>query len=307
MQCVNPVRLTFKNNKANLQGIRNKNLTEYPEGLTVPCGKCILCRIQKRKEWSLRMLHELEDWNDSSFITLTYSDDFLPDNNSLVKRDLQLFFKRLRKNLNHRRIKYFACGEYGTKTFRPHYHAILFGVGLSKNDKQSVMDSWRFCDWNNRTIKNKSFGLAEVDSIRYVAQYIDKKYSGDLAYEEYESKFRTPVFRLLSCGLGANYCDRVSSQLAENGYITLNGIKHSIPRYYLKRMELNAKDINADKAYINECDVIHHYTGLDYSYDEAYKYLTAEEVIKYDEAIKNAKRQNQATVMAKIRLKESKI
>ena len=101
------------------------------QDLAVPCGKCIGCRIAKRKEWSLRMLHELTYHPQSSFITLTYDDYHLPSDNSLKKRHLQLFIKRLRKNLGERRIKYFACGEYGGQTMRPHYHAILFGSGLS--------------------------------------------------------------------------------------------------------------------------------------------------------------------------------
>lgn len=307
MNCSNPVRLNFKNNKYNLQGIKTATLEKYPEGLTVPCGKCIFCRIQKRKEWSIRMLHEIGEHERNSFITLTYSDTHLPDNNSLRKRDLQLFIKRLRKNLNGRRIKYFACGEYGSKTDRPHYHAILFGVGLHKDDKQLVIDSWPFCDWSNNIIRTRSFGLAEPDSIRYVAQYIDKKFSGDLAHEEYERKKRDSVFRILSLGIGSNYCDRFGSEFTKNGFITVNGVKHSIPRYYLKRLQLNAEELNSLSAYTKECDVIHHYTGFDYSYDEAYKYLNASEVLKYEQAIKDAKSFNKATIEAKLRLKESKL
>lgn len=297
MKCTNPVRIQIKPKTGYASW-------KYPDGLTVPCGKCIFCRIHKRKEWSIRMLHEKEEHNDSSFITLTYSDVHLPSNSSLSKRHLQLFIKRLRKSMAPSRIKYFACGEYGDKTHRPHYHAILFGVGLNKVHKQHVMDSWPYADWSNPTIKRKSFGLAEPDSIRYVAQYIDKKLSGDLAYEEYESKQRDPVFRLLSLGIGANYCDRFGSQFTQQGHITINGVKHAIPRYYLKRLRLNAEDIQSDIAYTRECDVIHHYTGFDYSYDEAYKYLSKEEVLKYDELIRNAKRQNEATIVTKLGLKD---
>ena len=86
MQCTAPITL-FKVGKQ-----------YYPQGLQVPCGKCLACRIKNRKEWQIRMLHELNYHDDAVFLTLTYSDEYLPDNNTLVKRDLQLFIKRLRKN-----------------------------------------------------------------------------------------------------------------------------------------------------------------------------------------------------------------
>ena len=58
------------------------------------------CRIQKRKEWSLRILHEAEEYNDNIFITLTYDDNHIPDSESLRKTDLQKFYKRLRRDLD---------------------------------------------------------------------------------------------------------------------------------------------------------------------------------------------------------------
>jgi len=127
MQCTNPVRLFRVRTKF---GYKQINPSEYPDGLLVPCGKCMHCRVAKRREWSLRMLHELDEHEDSIFITLTYDEDNVPENMSLRKADLQKFFKRLRKALGDRTIKYFACGEYGDKTERLHYHSIIFGLSL---------------------------------------------------------------------------------------------------------------------------------------------------------------------------------
>lgn len=101
MQCFHPV--TLKN------------------GQTVPCGSCIGCRINKTSQWTFRLLLEQKNWDKASFITLTYDDDHLPSDASLHPEDLTLFWKRLRKNLDGRKIKYFACGEYGDATQRPHY------------------------------------------------------------------------------------------------------------------------------------------------------------------------------------------
>ena len=127
MNCISPVRIT-----------KNLSPSDYPDGLLVPCGSCISCRIAKRREWSLRLLHELSYHDDAVFLTLTYDDAHVPPNMSLRKRDLQLFMKRLRIKLDRlgieHCIKYFACGEYGTRTKRPHYHLLLWN--FPDNNKQ---------------------------------------------------------------------------------------------------------------------------------------------------------------------------
>ena len=120
MQCVKPIRIKGK------QG--TYSFKNFSDGMYVPCGRCIACRIRKREEWTIRLLHELKYHADAVFVTLTYNDESLPINQkgypTLRKKHLQDFFKRLRINLDrdyhHRKIKYFACGEYGDCTGRPH-------------------------------------------------------------------------------------------------------------------------------------------------------------------------------------------
>ena len=86
--------------------------------IDIPCGKCIGCRLAYSKEWAVRIVKECESFEYNYFLTLTYDDEHLKSP-SLVKKDLQDFFKRLRwfykKNFNHDNIRYFACGEYGEK------------------------------------------------------------------------------------------------------------------------------------------------------------------------------------------------
>ena len=67
----------------------------------------------------------------SSFVTLTYDDDHLPDNQSLELAHWQRFAKQIRDNIGP--FRYFHCGEYGSITQRPHLHAILFGVDFHKD------------------------------------------------------------------------------------------------------------------------------------------------------------------------------
>ena len=286
MLCESPVRIT-----------KNLNPSEFPDGLLVPCGKCLLCKIHKRKEWSLRMLHELSYYDDSIFITLTYNDDHLPENNSLVKNDLVKFFKRLRRDLSRsekpRSIKYFACGEYGSEEFteRPHYHAIIFGLSLSVYDKQLISSNWSY--------GFVSFGIAEADSIRYVAQYIDKKYYGDMEVEKYTNTGRIPVFKLSSLGMGKRYCEEHREQLTQLKHITLNGVKHSIPRYYLDKLGLPREEMhqNAEEA---EKDVVEYHTGVRTTRDDWYRNNTSPDIMKLEKGISDSKKQSTRNVRAKI-------
>lgn len=218
MQCTNPIHL---------------------RGAVYPCGKCLSCRIGKAREWSARLIHELNYWSSAVFITLTYSDRFLPKNQSLVKSDLQKFFKRLRKSLGCRKIKYYACGEYGSKTNRPHYHAIIFGLSSSKSDKEIIKDCWRFCEWYNFQDK-KAFGTVTYDSCRYVADYIFKKYDNKKCKEVYGDK--QPPFKVCSQGLGLRYALNEKDNLIAHMGFTLHGSKMALPRYYVKKLGLKLDD-----------------------------------------------------------------
>ena len=102
---------------------------------TVPCGHCRECKMDYAKQWANRMILESEDWPCNLFLTTTYRNEDLPINAAsgfptLSKLDVQLFMKRLRKYFAPRRIRFYFAGEYGTRTHRPHYHAIIFNLGL---------------------------------------------------------------------------------------------------------------------------------------------------------------------------------
>jgi hypothetical protein len=200
------------------------------------------------------------------FLTLTYDDEHLPIGGSLYKRDLQNFFKRLRKNLKGRKIKYYACGEYGETTFRPHYHAIIFGLGLQHEDKQLVIDSWSLCDWTPLRIK-KSFGIVERKSINYVTKYIQKKLSGSLAEEEYD-RVRQVIapFQVCSRGLGYRFClDNLVDSVGSDS-ITVNGKIVATPRYYKRKLEelgLYDKKQSYDRYEEHEAEVLDYYRDKD--------------------------------------------
>lgn len=120
-------------------GITLENIERYgvmtdsgfkPMFFAVPCGKCVLCREKKASEWSFRALCENQSsLTEPLFVTLTYDNEHKP-RCGVRKEDIQNFMKRLRRNLDKLKIehdiRYFACGEYGKKTHRPHYHLILW-------------------------------------------------------------------------------------------------------------------------------------------------------------------------------------
>ena len=298
MQCTKPIILT-----------KNLDRSIYPDGLKVPCGKCLACRIQKRKEWSMRCLHEMDSWDDAIFVTLTYSDEFLPENLSISKVELQNFFKRLRKEIYPRIIRYIACGEYGEEKERPHYHCIIYGMSLQEDDKNIIRSCWKKCDWkkleNNKD--GNPFGLAEPDSIRYVCQYIDKKYTGDMAEIEYKQKGREPVFKLQSKGIGLEFCLKNKQQLIDNESITMFGVNQTFPRYYLKKLGLENSDFRKEKSLERERKRVKKFTGKDCQEIEYYKSATSAEYMKYNEAQKAILEQRNKTLLAKVNLKKKKL
>ena len=96
------------------------------EPMTIPCGQCTGCRSEYSRQWALRNMHEASLYADNCFITLTYNEKNLPQNNSLEKKAFPKFIRSLRKKNKGTKIRYYACGEYGDNFGRPHYHAILF-------------------------------------------------------------------------------------------------------------------------------------------------------------------------------------
>lgn len=124
------------------------------------------CRINRRRLWVHRMMLEALVHPTASFVTLTYSDENIPDGGTLVPKHLQLFLKRLRARMPGHSIRYFAVGEYGDQTLRPHYHAALFGI-----------DPFEHCPETDRAwaFGHTMSGDLTFESASYIAGYVTKK------------------------------------------------------------------------------------------------------------------------------------
>ena len=144
-----------------------------------PCGQCMNCRINHKRKWTSRILMESMFHKRSIFVTLTYNDKTVPLDEdgqpTLVPKHLRNWLKRLRKAHQHiGPVRFFGVGEYGDKTQRPHYHAILFGVDLDA--EQMICDTW-----NNQDEPRGFISISELTSERaaYTAQYTTKKMTRD--------------------------------------------------------------------------------------------------------------------------------
>lgn len=252
MPCYSPRKAGFERNPTSNGKYKltfsPKNYNKELAPIDIPCGKCIGCRIDKSISWAIRMTKESESHDQNCFITLTYSPEHLPDNSSLIKTDLQKFIKRLRKKTG-KKILYYAVGEYGDKTLRPHYHLCLFGFKFSDMDKKYPIKNH---DTNSSVYSSPSlsklWGLGHCTvgnftfrTAAYCARYVTKKIYGEKAQEHY--KDRIPEFALMSLkpAIGLTWLENNLREI-EDGKISCNNKTLSLPRYYnLKLNKINPK------------------------------------------------------------------
>lgn len=154
--------------------------------VSVPCGKCVGCLMTRAFYWSVRCVCESHFHDESYFLTLTYDDKHLPLDHNLNRADFQSFMKRLRYHFSGYKLKVFYCGEYGERRHRPHYHCIIFGLPLKKENVKFYLDpeaskrgnKQYLCPslqkiWGNGIVK---IGTFTHSSAAYVAQYTLKKH-----------------------------------------------------------------------------------------------------------------------------------
>lgn len=253
-------------------------MSKVPEELRLklPCGQCAGCRMQRSREWANRCMMELQYHKSSYFVTLTYDNDHVPrsfvtdpdtgealqEHFTLCKRDFQLFMKRLRKRFSDQTIRFYMAGEYGSETFRPHYHAILFGLslddlvlykksplGFSYYNSQSLSSCW--CDHSGNPIGHVVVADVTWESCAYTARYIMKKQTGEDAHI-YSDLNIEPEFTLMSRkpGIARQYYDDHPG-ICEFDFIYLSsekkGLKFRPPRYFDKLYEMENPEALQEK------------------------------------------------------------
>lgn len=197
----------------------------FTGGAAFGCGQCMPCRFNKRRLWAHRIQLEALNHAQSSFVTLTYASD---DVRSLVPRDLTLWLKRLRKHVVRSRVdhsehgrsafRYFAVGEYGDQTERPHYHAALFGFPSCSHAVRVVGEACP-CPPCSAVRKTWGFGHVLVGSLTphsagYLAGYVTKKLT---SASDTRLHGRHPEFARMSLrpGIGADAMWDVASVMMQ--------------------------------------------------------------------------------------------
>lgn len=238
-----------------------KGKTKYLEQYTeVPCGTCVGCRMQYAENWAMRCVLEARQWKHNNVLTLTYDPEHLPlskgidfktgevkDVPTLKPKDVQLFFKRFRKQYAQKygqdNIRFFDCGEYGDKNGRPHYHVILYNCNIPDKTFFKYNQNGYKLYRSKEITKIWGMGSVEINDLSYemcayIARYVLKKQKGHTAKETYLERGQVPEFTNMSRKPGIAY--KYFEQKKETIYATQEIFiqtqktlkKYKPPRYF---------------------------------------------------------------------------
>lgn len=252
MPCYHPLKAKYVlttdpetgRSKKDLRFEGNKGYHWYLPDIEIPCGQCIGCRLEYSRQWAIRIMLEAKQYEFNWFITLTYDNDHLPEiresvdcdengeitnyymMNTLVPRDLELFMKRFRQLVKRKfnwnePVRFYACGEYGDESSRPHYHLCIFNCpfpDLRKSKCKAHTDNLLFESelldeaWQHRGLA--VIGELTFESAAYTARYMMKKRKGKDA-DWYEKRNVEPEFVRMSRrpGIGYNYYSSRSDRI----------------------------------------------------------------------------------------------
>lgn len=199
----------------------------------VPCGQCVGCRLERSRQWAIRISQEASLYDHNCFITLTYTDQYCPK--SLDLRHFQLFMKRLRKKYGNG-IRFFHCGEYGDLNGRPHYHAALLNFDFP--DKKLYYTHNSFNYYLSESLSDLwPYGIHLIsdltyDSAGYIARYVLKKLTGDVAADAYKDKKPPYVTMSRRPGIGYPWIEKYLENVYNIDRIVVKGHESLPPRYY---------------------------------------------------------------------------
>lgn len=236
----------------------DKKLKKHVYNFPASCRRCYPCMQRNINQWSFRMLEEKKQSNSIHFVTLTYNTKYIPiiqsscgryHTTNLDKGHLTNFLKRLREKTRRNKnwdnpywvegkpLKYYACGEYGAKTKRSHYHLILFNT-----TRELIEESWRNYV-NPETGEVIDYGHCDIQiprkgAIGYVMKYVSKV--SKRPYPEHLFPDLQPEFNVTSTGIGKSYLtDSVIEWHRKGNYFVYNEEtkqKIAIPEYYRKKI-----------------------------------------------------------------------
>lgn len=268
MACLSPRTVGFLDDGKTIAWSQKHYSKQYPT-FQLPCGQCLQCRLDYSISWAIRCTHEAQMHPENSFITLTYSDANL-NSKKLNYLDFQLFIKRLRSHIfrnfiknygpsnwallskqerkqvfDPHKISIFVTGEYGDKTKRPHWHALIFNYSPtdlkyhhSNHNKDKIYTSQTLTDlWG---LGHVELGSVTFQSAAYCARYAAKK----LVHGKDQDHDYHPISKKSSHqAIGKKWLEKYYTDIFNHGYLVApNGTKVPIPRYYEKWLQKNHPD-----------------------------------------------------------------
>lgn len=283
MACYHPLR-AYKT--ASGEVVFNERSTHdiYAQ-LSLPCGQCIGCRLERSRQWAMRCMHEASLYESNCFVTLTYSDQFLPERGQLDYSAFQKFLKRLRKRAGSP-VRFYMCGEYGSVNWRPHYHACLFNVDFGDKTYWSTGGSGEKIYRSAELEKLWPFGASSVgavtfESAAYVARYCVQKVTGHNAKLHYaridgDGPYSlVPEFNHMSLkpGIGAPWLARWKTDVYPHDYVIVNGVQVKPPKYYDKIFAKESPEDFEEMQFRREC------TGRSRYDDNTMERLAVKEIV----------------------------
>lgn len=252
MPCYRPVKAFYgkKLPSGKREIVFSSGQAESCLDLKLPCGNCIGCRLERARQWAMRCMDEASMHHDNSFITLTFNNENLPLNRSLDVSLFQKFMKRLRKEIEPVKLRYFHCGEYGPKTGRPHYHSLVFGYSFPDRRylKTTGAGEKIYTSPQLDRVWGKGYtsvGEVTFGSAAYVARYHLKKVgsvvsdnhytdhkTGEMLAPEYVTMSRRP-------GIGSDWYERYKSDVYPRDSRVIKGVDTKPCKFYDSRYEID--------------------------------------------------------------------
>lgn len=235
--------------------------------LTLPCGQCLGCKLERSRQWAIRCMNEASLYEQNCFVTLTFNNEHLPDNGSLEYGPFQLFMKRLRKNYEGTTIRFYMCGEYGETGDRPHYHACLFNINFEDRKYFKTTSTGSKLFTSKILEKLWPFGWATIgdvnfESAAYVARYIMKKSNGKggminyqtIDMETGEVGYKNKEFNKMSLkpGIGKGWYDRWKADMFPHDHVIVKGMEMKPPKYYYLMLKKENPEMYEDVGFKRE-------------------------------------------------------
>jgi hypothetical protein len=255
MACYHPLTAYLSGHQTNnktgksFRRVSFKETDEHDRQVSLPCGQCIGCRLERSRQWAMRCMHEAQLHENNCFITLTYNDENYPNNGSLIKSDFQKFLKKFRKAIAPAKIRYYMAGEYGTNFGRPHFHACIFGYDFHDKKLHQRTSSGSLIYRSQELEKLWTHGYSSIgdvtfESAAYVARYIMQKQTGKVDSNHYtfcdlqtgELVKLLPEYNNMSLkpGIGSEWYKKYKNDVYPHDYVELRGKKLKPPKYYDK-------------------------------------------------------------------------